>query len=354
MTIRSGGWNLSVGLALGAGASHGWAHIGVIRELLDHGIVPDVVMGSSAGALVGAYHAARKLDVLERWARAQTLRSTMTHLRLRPGHSLFGASLFREMTEHFGNIVIDDLPVRFGAVATDLALGTRRVITTGPLSRAVAASGAFPLLFPPVKIDGAWFADGCLTDPVPAALCRSFGVDIVIGVRVLDFGDSVRNYNDADAEASHWRNLLFAEDDEEAEESLRTRESAWPRTVFGYLMRVLGFERAIRALHRLASKASRGRDVPGLATIALRALAARRRAAHNMLHSSQSADVFIVPELGPLRLGAPATAHAIGQGALAARGRVHDIRKAASRVADQRSRQLQRLPPLRPFMVSAY
>ena len=215
MSMRSNGWDVTVGLALGAGGPHGWAHIGVIKELVDHGIVPDVVMGCSAGALVGACYAARRLDVLEHWARSQTLRDMMAHMRLRLGHTVFAPTLLEQMAEHFQGVDIRSLPIRFGAVATDLERGTRRVIVEGPLLSAIAASSAFPMLFPPVRIDGDWLIDGCLTDPVPAALARSAGADLVIGVPVLDFGGTTSAHSEAGEGMEQWRDVLRDEKQEQ-------------------------------------------------------------------------------------------------------------------------------------------
>ena len=285
--------------ALGAGASHGWAHIGVLRTLVAAGIVPDVIMGCSAGALVGAYYAAGQLDVIEDWARKQTVLSTVNHMRMRPGQTLFGPSLFHEMSGHFGSLGVESLPVRFGAVATDLALGTRRVLTEGLLSRAVAASGAFPLLFPPVEIDGRWLVDGCLTDPVPAELCLSLGVDVVIGVRVLAFGDFAEVRHEADFEAGQWREILLEDDD-----LLPVRPLPGPVALrLRALARLIGMERVFRSLQRIAANACGGGDVPGLAATVLRALAARERAARTMLRSARAADVCIAPQLGPPSAG---------------------------------------------------
>ena len=351
MSMRADGWKLSVGLALGAGASHGWAHIGVLRALVAAGVVPDVIIGCSAGALVGAYYAADQLDVIEAWARGQTVTITMSHMRVRPGHSLFGASLFREMSDHFRDMSVEMLPVRFGAVATDLVLGTRRVLTEGSLSRAVAASGAFPLLFPPVKVDGSWLVDGCLTDPVPAELCLSLGVDIVIAVRLLDLGDFVAVRKELNAEAGQWRQILSDEEDTEPSPVPSRRFVATQLSALG---RALGVDRAVGSLQRLASAACRGRDVPGLAAIALRSLAARERATRAMLRSARAADVSIAPQLGPLRLGPLATAQSIERGAEAVAGKTSDIYAIARAIAADRRAALRPLTALSPSLSCAY
>ena len=172
----------SIGLALGAGASRGWAHIGVIRYLERHGIAPDVVCGTSAGALVGGFYAAGKLDFLEGWARDLTLSGMLRLLEVRPDRTLFGRKLLRLLAEQARAFAMEDLPVRFAAVATDLVSGRELRIDRGPLVKAVAASGAYPGLFPPVKIGRRWAIDGTLSSPVPVAACRALGADVVIAV----------------------------------------------------------------------------------------------------------------------------------------------------------------------------
>ena len=105
------GRKLRVGLALGAGASHGWAHIGVIRRLEEAGVAPDIICGCSAGALVGAYHAAGKARHL--WRSGYTTSryaAPFDYMRMRKGRSLFGEKLLREMSEDFRRLAIEQLP----------------------------------------------------------------------------------------------------------------------------------------------------------------------------------------------------------------------------------------------------
>ena len=321
--IQTGGSSLTVGLALGAGASHGWAHIGVLRTLIGAGIVPDVIIGCSAGALVGAYYGAGKLDKLEDWARTQTVANTMSHLRLKRGYSLFGSSLFREMAEDFRGIDVEDLRVRFGAVATHLRTGDRKVFTEGPLARAVAASGAFPLLFPPVKVDGAWYVDGCLTDPVPAELCLSLGVDIVIGVRVHKKTEQV--HREVQKEVREWYDLMREDIWEDTD---GPPDKAMPRE--GVLARLLD-----------TLSPTGARRMPGLAAITMQSLRALHRGKKGRRRSANAADVCIAPRLGLLRLGSQATALTIERGAHAAAQHVPAIYAAAQRVADERAHAMQ-------------
>ena len=137
-----------IGLALGTGAVRGWAHIGVIQSLTEAGIVPDIVCGTSAGALVGGLYAAGKLDILEAWARNLTLGRVTDYMTLNPGHSLFGSKkLLRELAHHCCGADIDKLAVPFAAVTTELATGKEIWLQNGSLLRAVSASIAYPRSF---------------------------------------------------------------------------------------------------------------------------------------------------------------------------------------------------------------
>ena len=109
----------TVGLVLGSGAARGFAHIGVIHALREHGILPDIIVGTSMGALVGGCYANGQLDQLEVWARSLTLRRILGYLDIRIGSSglIGGGRLARRLEQAIGNTSIEDLPVRFAAIA---------------------------------------------------------------------------------------------------------------------------------------------------------------------------------------------------------------------------------------------
>ena len=115
----------SIGLALGGGAARGFAHIGVMRTLAAHGIVPDVIVGTSIGAVVGGCYAARQLDSLEEWSRELTVRGILSYLDI----SLSGSGLIRgghlaaKLEATLTDSRIDDLPIRFAAIATEFNTG---------------------------------------------------------------------------------------------------------------------------------------------------------------------------------------------------------------------------------------
>lgn len=172
-----------IGLALGGGSARGWAHIGVIRALADAGIEPDIVCGTSIGALVGAAYVAGELDPLEAWVRSLRLQTVVSFLDFSLNGGLIkGEKLIGFFRSHFVDRDIRELARPFGAVATDLQRGREVWLREGRVTDAVRASIALPGLFTPVQLDGRWLVDGGLVNPVPVSLCRAMGADIVIAV----------------------------------------------------------------------------------------------------------------------------------------------------------------------------
>lgn len=172
-----------VGLALGSGSARGWAHIGVVRVLEEAGIVPDVVCGTSIGALVGAAYAAGELQRLERWARSLNWQGVMGFLDFSiDGGLIKGARLIEFFRAHFKDRDIAALPRTYGAVATEIASGREVWLTQGSLLDSVRASISLPGLFTPAERDGRLLVDGGLVNPVPVSLARALGADVVIAV----------------------------------------------------------------------------------------------------------------------------------------------------------------------------
>jgi NTE family protein len=172
-----------IGLALGSGSARGWAHIGAIRALEERGVKPDIICGSSIGALVGAVYASGELDKLEGWV---TGLAWTTVLRLMDltwrGGLIRGNRLFNLFRATFEDRDISELPVIFGAVATELASGREIWLREGKLLDVVRASCSMPGLFTPVVRNGTLVVDGGLVNPVPVSMCRALGAELVIAV----------------------------------------------------------------------------------------------------------------------------------------------------------------------------
>jgi NTE family protein len=175
-----------VGIVLGAGAARGWAHIGALRELDALGLQLDVVVGSSIGTLVGGCYAAGRLDMLEAFARSLTRRRVFGLLDFSfTGSGLIGGQRLRTRLEAgLGGLRIEDLPVRFAAVATEIGGGHEIWLRRGPLVDAIRASYALPGVFEPVKVDGRWLFDGAIVNPVPVSVARALGAEHVIALNI--------------------------------------------------------------------------------------------------------------------------------------------------------------------------
>ena len=175
-----------IGLALGGGAARGFAHIGVIRTLLAHGIQPAVVVGTSIGAVVGGCYAGNQLDSFERWAQSLTRRGILGYLDISLGGAglIGGGRLATRLQETLGDTLIEQLRIRFATIATEVGTGHEIWLTRGRLVDALRASYALPGIFPPIWLGGRWLVDGALVNPVPVSTARVLGARLVIAVNL--------------------------------------------------------------------------------------------------------------------------------------------------------------------------
>jgi NTE family protein len=175
-----------IGLALGGGAARGFAHIGIVRTLIAHGIIPNVVVGTSIGAVVGGAYAAGHLDTLEEWARSLQPRNVLSYLDLRLNGSglIGGEKLAAELEASIGSTLIEDLPLKFATVATEVRTGHETWLTHGRVVDAMRASYALPGIFSPVLAGDRWLVDGALVNPVPVSAARALGAEIVIAANL--------------------------------------------------------------------------------------------------------------------------------------------------------------------------
>ncbi|MED5618724.1 patatin-like phospholipase family protein [Ideonella sp. BN130291] len=173
-----------IGLALGGGAARGFAHIGVIQVLEEHGIKPDLVVGTSAGSLVAALYAAGRSGA-ELGTLAQTMDETAITDWAYPGRALIrGEALARYVRDHTGGRLIEQMKLPLGIVATDLDSGAPILFQRGDPGMAVRASSAVPAVFQPVKIGSREYVDGGLVSPVPVRFARQMGAELVIAVDI--------------------------------------------------------------------------------------------------------------------------------------------------------------------------
>ena len=186
-----------IALALGGGAARGFAHIGVIKALEAQGISPDIIVGTSAGSVVGALYAAG-LNGFQ----IQELSMKMEEDQILDGSGFYRCILETMVTDNRGCIKgqalqnfinsnvkgrpIENLNKTFAAVATNLKNGEMMVFRTGNTGMAVRASSSVPVFFQPVNINGQDYVDGGLVAPVPSSVARTLGADFVIAVDISD------------------------------------------------------------------------------------------------------------------------------------------------------------------------
>ena len=178
--------DFKIGLALGGGVARGWAHIGVLRTLEAAGIVPDIVVGTSIGSVVGGCYVANELDELEDFARKLTRRKVMGYLDFNFSGSglISGQRLNDRLDQKLRDIAIEQLSRRFVAVATEIGTGHEVWLSRGKLTDAMRASYALPGIFRPVQINGRWLFDGALVNPIPVSVARALGARYVIAVNI--------------------------------------------------------------------------------------------------------------------------------------------------------------------------
>lgn len=173
-----------IGLALGSGSARGTAHLGVLRILEEEKIPVDLIAGTSAGSLIGGAYASgisinESIDIMTHLKWGQIVRPTF------PKHSfVHNTPMIKVIEQHLGVRNIEDLPIPFAAVASDVATGEAHIIKSGSLAHAISASTAIPSIIRPVQYQGKTLIDGAVVHPVPAALVKSMGADIVIAVDV--------------------------------------------------------------------------------------------------------------------------------------------------------------------------
>lgn len=172
-----------VGLALGGGSARGWAHIGVLRALAELDIHPDLICGTSIGALVGATYASNELDRLEEWVLSMGVGEMLRFLDVSLNTGLIKGERLTEYLRHnFGDRPIESMALPYAAVATKLSSGAEVWLRSGSIVDAVRASIALPGIFKPIAADGDFLVDGGLVNPVPVSLARALGADVVIAV----------------------------------------------------------------------------------------------------------------------------------------------------------------------------
>lgn len=174
----------TVALALGGGGLRGFAHLGVLRALDEAGIRPDIVVGTSAGAVVGAAYASG-MTPEELASAARRLKvSALIDLTFSASGIMGGRNLATWVDTLTAGVPIQAFPIRFAAVATDLQSGMPVLLDSGPAGAAIQASAAVPVVSVPVRYEGGQLIDGGVSSLVPVRAARAMGADLVIAVDI--------------------------------------------------------------------------------------------------------------------------------------------------------------------------
>lgn len=210
---------IKIGLALGSGSARGWSHIGVIRVLQEAQINIDLVCGSSIGALVGGAFASGQLDQLEKMAREFVWSDLLSLLDVPLPRSglIHGDKVENYLRARMSDRTIEDLPMSFAAVATDLASSEEVWLRKGSLIQAIRSSISIPGMLTPSIQNGRLLVDGGLVNPIPVSLCRALGADLVIAVNP---NTDVKIYHDAKMK----EDLILPDKQPAAEQGHRLRD----------------------------------------------------------------------------------------------------------------------------------
>jgi NTE family protein len=277
-----------IGLALGGGAARGWAHIGVIEVLTEAGYGPDVIAGTSIGAVVGGCFCAGKLPQLAEFATTLTKRRVVGLMDFHIGGAglIAGGRLKRLLERDLAGTRIEDLPHRFVAIATELGTGHEIWLTRGPVVEALRASYALPGVFDPVKLGGRWLMDGALVNPVPVTAARAMGADVVICVNLnsdlAGRGTTIQSHP--------------ADPDPEILPEIDVRPTS------RWLGGITGAARRMRGMVGRQAQGKSGYDRPGLAGVMVDAFNITQDRISRSRLAGDPPDVMIGPKLGRIGL----------------------------------------------------
>ncbi|MDC7126592.1 MAG: patatin-like phospholipase family protein [Spirochaetales bacterium] len=188
--------NKKIGLALGSGGPRGIAHVGVIKWLLENSINPEIIAGTSIGAVIGSFFAAGyKIENIENEVLSISKKLIFKYIKpsLRRGAMINPKGVKTYFEKYFSNVNIEDLALPFAAVATNQETGDAVRFTKGSVTDAIMASSAALFAFPPYIINGERYVDGVLSEPVPAKTAKQIGAEKIIAIDVRPGNESKNN-----------------------------------------------------------------------------------------------------------------------------------------------------------------
>ncbi|VEG57406.1 patatin [Mycolicibacterium aurum] len=203
---------MRVALALGSGGARGYAHIGVINELKERGHEIVGIAGSSMGALVGGLEAAGNLDEFALWASSLTQRAVLRLLdpSMTSAGVLRAEKILDAVRDILGEVTIEELPIPYTSVATDLITGKSVWMQRGRVDDAIRASIAIPGVITPHVLDGRLLADGGILDPLPMAPIAAVNADVTIAVSISgDDPEAQRRGRESRPPTADWLNRMW-------------------------------------------------------------------------------------------------------------------------------------------------
>jgi len=210
---------MKISLVLSGGGARGYAHIGAIEELKEEGFEIVSISGTSMGAVIGALEACGKLDVYKEWVMSLDFLDILKFLKP-PFNRLDGDKIFQKIKELVGEYKIEDLPIKFTAVATDLTRKKEIWFQKGDLWQAVKASSAIPGVFEPVKINNRVFVDGGVLNLMPVAPVMSDMSDLIVAINLYADKKNVKIKLPSEVEKKQslfeemWKKIFSGKDDE--------------------------------------------------------------------------------------------------------------------------------------------
>ncbi len=281
-----------IGIALGAGAARGLAHIGVLQAIEEEGIKIDFVAGTSMGAIVGAYFA--KNGTVKGLKELALLMDRLNLIRLADPNILlmFKGFISGKRVEDFlkiivGDIYFEDLQIPFAVVATDLYTGKEVVIKEGRVISAIRASISIPAIFVPVKWEETFLVDGALSNPVPVDIVRKMGADIVIASNVIPAPSHDKALKSSDIKTKEIKSNANSEKMQREIKNLVQKDT----TKFNLLENLIKKIKESKALEKLKEEM----QVPNIFEVLIRSLEIMEYEIAKLC--AEKADIVITPDL---------------------------------------------------------
>jgi NTE family protein len=307
-----------VGLVLGSGSSRGWAHIGAIEALEEAGIPIDFIVGCSVGSYVGAIYASGSLASLKEFVLRMNGKKVFSYFVVVFPRSglLDGTRKVRELfSMHTAVEDFEELHLPVAMVATDLKRGSKVILQSGDIMKALQATMSIPGLFAPVRVNGRWLVDGGLVDPVPVGVAKAMAADVVIAV---DLNSGLTSRREVRKQV------------QEAEESGPAKdEPGEPEYKYELLRKLSDYYESAEAgfKTKISELFHKEKDVPDIIDTVMTSINIMQERITRISLAIEPPDILVQPRLGELRMmDFDRVDYAIEEGYLGVRERIDDIK----------------------------